>query len=278
MERIQSIFGMYRPLLIDFLNKSADTLPPVYSSVKQTQDSISAELYLPKKEAYIWAKASPLYDQEGNFIGGIETIKDITELKKAEQSLNSSKEALKDRIQGLTEENVRLVSEIDRYQDSLRTRILLEKGLDIVNQRIIITDQRGGIKYISDSMAAYLGIENKHTLIDTNLFNCIDTPSSQTILELLLKRKEGPISIHSTFSTNKNNMVTPLLVSLLVQDEDILGFVFGDLENSMSVHDGKETLGDKLLDEGRVRQVLSQMLLLTPFLTIVPDILSDLMV
>jgi PAS domain-containing protein len=39
---------------------------------------------------YLWAKASPLYDQDGNITGAIETIRDITGRKRAEQEIDQS--------------------------------------------------------------------------------------------------------------------------------------------------------------------------------------------
>jgi PAS domain S-box-containing protein len=277
VDRMLSISGTYRPLLTDFLNQSVDKLPSIYTSVKQIKDSISAELYLPKKEAYIWVKASPLYDQEGNFIGGIETIKDITEWKTAEQSLKTSQEtmakAFEERIRNLIDENGKMMDEIEGYRDPLNTRILLEKGLDIIYQRIMINDNKGQIKYVSDAMVSHLGIASRSELIETNIFNIIDPSSRQTILDLLLKRKDGAITIRCSFSTNQNKITTPFTVSLLMQEEEILGFVIGDPEDLAAMQVERGAIGGRLFQDGRTKQILSQMLLMTPFLAILPDLI-----
>ena len=56
-------------------------------------EAIVAEIYLPSFKPggiYLWSKASPLYDSHGNLAGAIESIRDITERKKAEIALQEN--------------------------------------------------------------------------------------------------------------------------------------------------------------------------------------------
>ena len=62
-----------------------------------------------KKPTIVWAKATPFYDNEGNVIGAIESIRDITGLKQYEASILEGK----DRFQELTELLPQSVFEID---------------------------------------------------------------------------------------------------------------------------------------------------------------------
>ena len=39
---------------------------------------------------YLWGKASPPYDTQGNIVGAIESIRDVTDRKQAEEALRES--------------------------------------------------------------------------------------------------------------------------------------------------------------------------------------------
>jgi len=79
------------PILVDILGKSAHDLARAYPSVRKFGDSIYVEAKVPaskgRKEKFLWAKATPLFDGEGNIIGAIESFRDISEWKKARESL-----------------------------------------------------------------------------------------------------------------------------------------------------------------------------------------------
>jgi PAS domain S-box-containing protein len=88
------------PVLVDILNLPAHEIIKSWPSVRKFGDSIYAEATIPannnRKERLLWAKATPLFDGEGNIIGAIESFRDISEWKKAPSSsfqvgkLNSS--------------------------------------------------------------------------------------------------------------------------------------------------------------------------------------------
>ncbi|MDD1672980.1 MAG: PAS domain-containing protein, partial [Methanomicrobiales archaeon] len=282
MNRIKSLFGTYHPLLIDYLNKPEENLPSLYSEVKRTNDSISAEFYLPIKKAYIWVKASPLYDQKGNFIGGIETMKDISDWKRAEQSLEKTRKTIasetEEKIKILINENEKLVSELENQQEPLKTRILLEKGLDSCDRRILIVDYKGFIRYASDSMVSLVGGEDRKELINSNIFDKIDTVSSQSLLQLLFTQSSEPISLECSFYMNEHKIVAPLTASLIRQDENILGFIIHDqgynLPQTMEAPaDYSKDKINNILGDHKTK-LLGQILMMVPFLPIIADILE----
>jgi PAS domain S-box-containing protein len=275
LNQLESISGNYRPLLVDFLDRSPEDLPPIYSSVKRTNESISAELYLPEKRTYLWVKASPLCDQDGNFIGGIETIKDISDWKAAEKALEITKDTIvketEEKIKRLINDNEKLLGELERCQEPLNTRVLLERGLDSCDRRILITDYKGYIKYTSDSMAHLLGATDRKELIDTSIFDTIDPSSSQSLLQLLFTQSPEPISLECSFSIHERVTVASLTACLIKQNENIVGFVIQNqgchqpykVEVMADTPDKKNTLQD-----GFKTQLLSQILLLTPIFAI----------
>jgi diguanylate cyclase (GGDEF)-like protein/PAS domain S-box-containing protein len=81
-------YGHPRPILLDFIGKDPSRSYPMYKSEGDTAEGLATEIHVPKlyggRGAYVWAKATPLYDRDGNIAGAIQTIRDITDRKRAE--------------------------------------------------------------------------------------------------------------------------------------------------------------------------------------------------
>jgi PAS domain S-box-containing protein len=89
------IYGTRRPTLADLALKLDPEIEAAYSNLQRDGNSISGESYvatLGRNGSYIWGKAAPLYSSSGNIIGVIESIRDITERKLAEEELRRSRE------------------------------------------------------------------------------------------------------------------------------------------------------------------------------------------
>ncbi|MGZ3596547.1 MAG: PAS domain S-box protein [Syntrophales bacterium] len=89
-------YGKRSPLLIDQVLKTDKKTEPHYHTVpEKEQDLLIVETWVPSlkgKKAFLWAKASPLYDSKGELIGAIESMRDITKRKEAEKMLQESEE------------------------------------------------------------------------------------------------------------------------------------------------------------------------------------------
>lgn len=89
-------YGEPRPMLIDMANRPDPAIEARYDSIKRQEDgSLVGEAYMPRLKggvAYLLGSASALYDLEGNYWGAIESIRDITDRKHAEEELQRSKE------------------------------------------------------------------------------------------------------------------------------------------------------------------------------------------
>lgn len=89
-------YGMRRPILIDFIFWEDRKNELFYKFVERKGSRVFAETFCPllynRKGAYLWGTASPLYDEKGNLIGAIESIRDITKHKMTEKELRQSEE------------------------------------------------------------------------------------------------------------------------------------------------------------------------------------------
>ena len=92
-------YGTARPLLIDLVAGGEPALDPSYDFLEKRGDLLFAEHFVPStyggRGAYLWITASPLFDSEGNLIGAIESIRDITDRKEAERTLQESENRLR---------------------------------------------------------------------------------------------------------------------------------------------------------------------------------------
>ena len=89
-------YGERRPILIDLVNLSAEEIEEKYSHITRQSNMLFAEAYIPNlrgREIYLWGVAASLYDSEGNVIGAIESIRDITDRKYMEENLKQAKDA-----------------------------------------------------------------------------------------------------------------------------------------------------------------------------------------
>jgi len=94
-------YGTRRPILIDLVFSSKEEIQKNYSNVDIYEDILTAETThaIPRgKPVTLWGKSTRLYDKEGKIIGGIESIRDITDRKLAEAALRESHQMQKDII------------------------------------------------------------------------------------------------------------------------------------------------------------------------------------
>ncbi|MCF8128605.1 MAG: PAS domain S-box protein [Deltaproteobacteria bacterium] len=85
-------YGTRQPVLIDLVGKWNKEIEGKYQYVKKEGESLVSETYDPlvKPGSYLQNKASLLYDRNGEPIGAIESIRDITERRVAEAALKES--------------------------------------------------------------------------------------------------------------------------------------------------------------------------------------------
>ncbi|PKM88089.1 MAG: hybrid sensor histidine kinase/response regulator [Firmicutes bacterium HGW-Firmicutes-12] len=88
-------YGERRPILVDLVLNDSEEIKQKYPYIRIDKDCIVAETPAPSlknPDAFLWGKASPQYDANGNIVGAIESIRDISFRKTIEQeSIKTSK-------------------------------------------------------------------------------------------------------------------------------------------------------------------------------------------
>jgi two-component system cell cycle sensor histidine kinase/response regulator CckA len=158
-------YGKPRQYLIDLLYMDDTEIASKYDFVKKKGDTLYIEVFTPAlfngKGAYVWAMAAPLYNTNGNVIGAIESIRDITERKNAEENLQKSEKQL---------------------------QIIFETS----NAGIIQINPQGKIILANKRMTEILGYSIEK-LIGSNYIDCIHPSHKEYANRLLLNLISGSI-------------------------------------------------------------------------------------
>ena len=123
--------GEARPQLLNLILEDSNEIASQYPGIIRKGDTLGAEVFCRalygNKGAWIFAKAAPLHDQDGNIVGAIESIRDITKRKLAETYGDISREVLH-----ILNEPGGLRNAIQRVLATIKTRT----GFDAVGIRL----------------------------------------------------------------------------------------------------------------------------------------------
>jgi PAS domain S-box-containing protein len=104
-------YGERKPILINLVFKSKKEIEKDYKLIRRQKDVLIAETVcasLKGERVVMWGKACAIRARDGRIIGAIETIRNITELKKTEAELRTSKAQLQEQKVALEQKNVDL--------------------------------------------------------------------------------------------------------------------------------------------------------------------------
>ncbi len=209
-------YGVRRPILIDLVLKpDKKTARSYYSVFKKEEDQLIVETWVPAlkdKRAFLWAKASPLYDSKGRIVGAIESIRDITERKQAEEMLEKREVELEAKTNELEDLNAALrvllkQREEDRneleqkvlsnvkllilpYIDKLKSRVDL-KGSSYVN--VLESNLKEIVSPFAQKLSVkYLNLTNR----EVQIANLIKEEKTTKEIAALLNVSESAVNVY----------------------------------------------------------------------------------
>jgi PAS domain S-box-containing protein len=209
-------YGVRRPILIDLVLKPDKKIERSYYSVfKKEEDHLIVETWVPAlkdKRAFLWAKASPLYDSKGRIVGAIESLRDITERKQAEEMLEKREVELEAKTNELEDLNAALrvllkQREEDRneleqkvlsnvkllilpYIDKLKSRVDL-KGSSYVN--VLESNLKEIVSPFAQKLSVkYLNLTNR----EVQIANLIKEEKTTKEIAALLNVSESSVNVY----------------------------------------------------------------------------------
>lgn len=89
-------YGTRRPIMIDLIFEEDEEIAKKYRFIEKKGAILFSEAYVPlnNQNRMLSGKAGPLYDNTGNIVGAIESIRDITEHKQMEEEKQNLQERL----------------------------------------------------------------------------------------------------------------------------------------------------------------------------------------
>ncbi len=115
----EPFYGFKRPILVDLIFSEDEGLMVQYDRLVRGKNVIFGEVFVPAlyggKGAYLWGTASLLLDDEGRIAGAIESIRDVTEWKRAEEMLQRAHAELEEKVAERTRELEAKNAEMERF-------------------------------------------------------------------------------------------------------------------------------------------------------------------
>jgi len=186
-------YGEPRQGLIDLVYIDNKELASKYIYVRKKMDVLYAESFAPAlnhgKGAYIWVTASPLFDNNGNMIGAIESIRDISDRKRFEDALSKSEE---------------------------KYRTLFEESKDAV----YMSTPEGRFLDINQASVELFGYSSKEELLAIDIPNDLYfNPEDRKIFEMMVYEKGFVKDYEIEMKTKDGRKLSILSTSSVVKDE-----------------------------------------------------------
>ena len=162
-------YGKPRPILIDFVLNPPAEGPGEYDFIARDSGVLFGETFAPNAYggagAYLQGRASALYDRDKNLIGAIESIRDISSMKRLEQSLHEREKDLEDKARQLEEINTALrvllknrEDDREKIENDIRSNLeqLVFPYLDRVKKGRLDQNQKTALDLVESSLQQIL--------------------------------------------------------------------------------------------------------------------------
>lgn len=203
-------YGKRRPILIDLVEGQHPNLRAHYDVKMVDKHTLLAEAFVAPayggKGAYLSGLAAPLFDADNNFVGAVESIRDISDQKQVEETLRrrtSKIEEINTALKVLLRESAEAKEELERkVLSNVKELVMpfideLESTLENKNQKILLQTIRVNLHEVTSSFARklssqYMGLTPR----EIQIADFIRQGKSNKEMAYLLKVSVSVIDFH----------------------------------------------------------------------------------
>jgi PAS domain S-box-containing protein len=241
-------YGTRRPMIVDMALAPHEEFKNQYSYVSKENGYIVAEGYVPfpgREGKFLWGKVAPICSTEGNVVGAIESVRDITGHRRTEQELRNHKEHLEELVEERTvglntanellqleiAERTQAETELKEYRDHLE-RLVSERTVeltksekkyrDLVDNALVAiykTNIRGDHLYGNEALARMLEFESLEDLLPTPVSERYKNPEDRKSFIKCLKETGKVFNFELELVTMTGKTRNVLLNAILEGDE-----------------------------------------------------------
>ena len=204
-EHSLAFYNERRPMLADILLEPSEKIKKKYSSLKKTDNIISAEGYVPKLNKYLWGSATYLYNSNNDIIGVIQVSRDITEKNKQQNKIEIQKKEIllkQTELHELIEElqTTNLIIE-DTNKDLERLSIVASK----TDNAVVIMNDEADIEWVNDAFKELHEISQQEFIKKRgrNWYNACYNADIKGIIDVSIREKKS--SIYTSKISQNNN-------------------------------------------------------------------------
>ncbi|MDD1763523.1 MAG: PAS domain S-box protein, partial [Methanobacteriaceae archaeon] len=233
-------YGERRPMLIDQVFLSDPHVAGKYDLFRRKEEAITAEVFIPTlngKPTYLWGKASPLYNRKGKMVGAIESIRDITDKKHAEEEIkryhNHLEELVEKRTFELEKTNKKLLTEINqKEQVQKKLKYSREKYRSIFEHAgigIFQSTPEGKFFNVNLTFAQMFGYQSPIEMINSihHIGHQIYTePGRRREIMEIIQNSQGVVKFENEFRRKNGEKWVANLNLRVVRDENNLPLYF----------------------------------------------------